>query len=35
MTTRAELNDILTNGRAEDWAPEVALVLSARFPVVS
>ena len=32
-TARANQTTGLTNGRAANWAPEVALVLSARFPV--
>jgi len=34
-TARANQTTGLTNGRAANWAQEVALVLSARFPVVN
>ena len=32
-TARANQTTSLTNGRAANWTQEVALVLSARFPV--
>ena len=34
-TARASQTAGLNNGRAANWAPEVAFVLSARFPVVN
>ena len=34
-TARANQTTSLTNGRAANWAQEVGLVLSARFPVVN
>ena len=33
-TARASQTAGLNNGRAANWAPEVAFVLSARFPAV-
>ena len=34
-TARASQTTGLTNGRAANWVPEVAFVLSARIPVVN